>query len=60
LLCSELPTTAAQNNLRVAWLQLREPLGKDQDESESYLIRTRLDLDFNPHSDHTLEVILFI
>jgi DNA-binding SARP family transcriptional activator len=60
LLWPELPTTAAQNNLRVAWSQLREPLGIDQDDSNPYLIGTRLDLDINPHSDHTLEVTFFI
>ena len=56
----ELPTAAAQNNLRVTWSQVRKRIENDQDDSDPYLIGTRLDLGFNPHSDHTLDVTLFL
>ena len=60
LLWPELPTSAAQNNLRVTWSQVRKHLGEDQDGSDPYLVSTRLDLGFNPKSDHTLDVRLFL
>ncbi len=56
----ELPTAAAQNNLRVTWSQVRKRIESDQDDSDPYLIGTRLDLGFNPHSNHTLDVTLFL
>jgi predicted ATPase/DNA-binding SARP family transcriptional activator len=59
LLWPELPTSDAQNNLRVTWSQLRQRLQEDPDASNPYLIGTRLDLQFNPHSDYTLDVALF-
>ena len=60
LLWPELPTAAAQNNLRVTWSQLRKHLKNEQDNSAPYLLATRLDLQFNPHSDYTLDVSLFL
>jgi predicted ATPase/DNA-binding SARP family transcriptional activator len=60
LLWPELPTSAAQNNLRVTWSQVRKHLGEDQDDSDPYLVSTRLELGFNPKSDHTLDVRLFL
>jgi predicted ATPase/DNA-binding SARP family transcriptional activator len=59
LLWPELPTPDAQNNLRVTWSQLRKRLGEAQDEAHSYLLATRLTLQFNPNSDHRLDVTLF-
>ena len=59
LLWPELPTSSAQNNLRVTWSQLRQSLAKDSDDSLPYLIGTRLELRFNPHSDYHLDVTLF-
>ena len=59
LLWPELPTPDAQNNLRVTWSQLRKRLREDPDDSHPYLIGTRLDLQFNPHSGHSLDVTLF-
>ena len=57
----ELPTPSAQNNLRVAWSQLRQSLREAENPGESspYLMSTRLDLRFNPHSDTSLDVTLF-
>ena len=59
LLWPELPTPDAQNNLRVTWSQLRKHLREDQDGANPYLIGTRLDLQFNARSDHSLDVMLF-
>ncbi len=61
LLWPELPTPSAQNNLRVAWSQLRQSLAETENpvESSPYLISTRLELGFNPHSESSLDVIIF-
>jgi predicted ATPase/DNA-binding SARP family transcriptional activator len=56
----ELPTAAAQNNLRVVLSQLRKGMGEESDDSQPYLIGKRFDLGFNPHSDYTLDVTLFL
>jgi predicted ATPase/DNA-binding SARP family transcriptional activator len=59
LLWPELPTAAAQNNLRVTWSQLRQMLKQPKDEAPPFLIATRLDLQFNQHSDYELDVNRF-
>jgi len=61
LLWPELPTPSAQNNLRVAWSQLRQSLTEAENPVESipHLISTRLELRFNLHSDHQLDVTHF-
>lgn len=58
LLWPELPTSDARNNLRVTWSQLRQRLGEHPPE-KPFLISTRLDLRFNPGSDHWLDVAAF-
>lgn len=60
LLWPELPTVAAQNNLRVTWSQLRKRLGNGRGEAALYLIGTRLELSFNPNSAHCLDVTRFL
>jgi DNA-binding SARP family transcriptional activator len=59
LLWPELPTAAAQNNLRVTWAQLQKALGTNGSDEDSHLIGERLTLGFNPHSDHELDMSRF-
>jgi len=59
LLWPDLPTPAAQNNLRVTWAQLQKALGTSDSDEQSYLIGDRLALRFNPLSDHQLDVARF-
>jgi len=59
LLWPDLPTTAAQNNLRVTWAHLQKALGINSSDSQPHLIGGRLSLRFNPLSDHELDVTRF-
>jgi predicted ATPase/DNA-binding SARP family transcriptional activator len=59
LLWPDLPTAAAQNNLRVTWSQLQKALGTGVAGEQSHLIGDRLTLRFNPLSDHELDVARF-
>lgn len=59
LLWPERSTPDAQNNLRVTWARLRKQLVEDAKTPNPYLIGTRLDLQFNAQSDHTLDIARF-
>jgi predicted ATPase/DNA-binding SARP family transcriptional activator len=59
LLWPDLPTPAAQNNLRVTWAHLQKALGTSASDEQSYLVADRLTLRFNPLSDHELDVARF-
>jgi predicted ATPase/DNA-binding SARP family transcriptional activator len=59
LLWPDLPTAAAQNNLRVTWAYLQKALGTSASDEQPHLIGDRLTLRFNPLSDHELDVSLF-
>lgn len=59
LLWPNLPTPAAQNNLRVTWAHLQKALGIKNSDSQPHLIGDRLTLRFNPLSDHELDVSRF-
>jgi DNA-binding SARP family transcriptional activator len=59
LLWPDLPTHAAQNNLRVTWAHLRKVLGTSDSDEQPTLIGDRLALRFNPLSDHELDVARF-
>ena len=59
LLWPDLPTAAAQNNLRVTWAQLKKALGTSASNEQPHLISDRLALGFNPLSDHELDVTRF-
>ena len=60
LLWPDLPTPAAQNNLRVTWAHLQKALGTSaSDDAQPHLIGDRLTLRFNPLSDHELDVARF-
>jgi predicted ATPase/DNA-binding SARP family transcriptional activator len=59
LLWPDLPTHAAQNNLRVTWAHLRKALGTSDSEAQPTLIGDRLALRFNTLSDHELDVARF-
>ena len=59
LLWPDLPTAAAQNNLRVTWAQLQKALGTNASDEQPHLIGDRLTLRFNPLSDHELDVTRF-
>lgn len=59
LLWPDLPTAAAQNNLRVTWAQLQKALGANASDEQPHLIGDRLTLAFNPLSDHELDVTHF-
>jgi predicted ATPase/DNA-binding SARP family transcriptional activator len=59
LLWPDLPTAAAQNNLRVTWAQLQKALGTSGSDELPHLIGDRLTLGFNPLSDHELDVTRF-
>jgi predicted ATPase/DNA-binding SARP family transcriptional activator len=59
LLWPELPTAAAQNNLRVTWAGLRKQLAAPQEEAQPHLLATRLTLQFNPDSATDLDVTRF-
>ncbi len=59
LLWPDLPTAAAQNNLRVTWAYLQKALGTSASAEQPYLIGDRLALCFNPLSDHELDVARF-
>jgi predicted ATPase/DNA-binding SARP family transcriptional activator len=59
LLWPELPTPAAQNNLRVTWAQLQKALGTNASDNQPHLIGDRLTLRFNPLSDYELDVARF-
>lgn len=59
LLWPDLPTSAAQNNLRVTWAKLQKALGTDTSDDQPHLIGDRLSLGFNPLSDHELDVTRF-
>jgi predicted ATPase/DNA-binding SARP family transcriptional activator len=59
LLWPDLPTPAAQNNLRVTWAYLQKALGMSASEPQPTLIGDRLALRFNPLSDHELDVARF-
>lgn len=58
LLWPDLPTPSAQNNLRVTWAHLQKVLGVSASE-QPYLIANRIELRFNPLSDHELDVARF-
>ncbi|MBI1278224.1 MAG: tetratricopeptide repeat protein [Anaerolineaceae bacterium] len=59
LLWPEMPTAAAQNNLRVTWAQLQKALGTNPADEQPYLIGDRLTLRFNPLSDHEQDITGF-
>lgn len=59
LLWPDLPTAAAQNNLRVTWVQLQKALRTSASDAQPHLIGDRLSLRFNPLSDHELDVARF-
>ncbi len=59
LLWPDLPTAAAQNNLRVTWAHLQKALGTSDFEELPPLIGDRLALRFNPLSNHELDVARF-
>ncbi len=59
LLWPDLPTAAAQNNLRVTWALLQKRLGTSSSDRQPHLIGDRLALRFNPLSDHELDVTRF-
>lgn len=59
LLWPDLPTAAAQNNLRVTWAQLQKALGTSKSDEQTPLIGDRLALRFNPRSDYELDVTRF-
>jgi predicted ATPase len=59
LLWPDLPTAAAQNNLRVTWAQLQKTLGTSASDEQPHLIGDRLSLRFNPLSAHELDVARF-
>jgi predicted ATPase/DNA-binding SARP family transcriptional activator len=59
LLWPDLPTAAAQNNLRVTWAHLQKALGINNSDSQPHLIGDRLALRFNPLSDYELDVASF-
>jgi predicted ATPase/DNA-binding SARP family transcriptional activator len=59
LLWPDLPTPAAQNNLRVTWAHLRKALGTSASEAQPTLIGNWLALRFNPLSDYELDVARF-
>jgi predicted ATPase/DNA-binding SARP family transcriptional activator len=59
LLWPDLPTAAAQNNLRVTWAQLQNALGTSASDEQPHLIGDRLTLRFNPLSDHELDAARF-
>lgn len=59
LLWPDLPTAAAQNNLRVTWAHLQKSLGTGKSDEQPPLIGDRLTLRFNPLSDHALDVAHF-
>jgi len=57
LLWPELPENDARNNLRVTWSRLRKTLGASA--GVPFLTSTRFDLQFNPDSNHWLDVAEF-
>ena len=59
LLWPDLPTAAAQNNLRVTRAHLQKALGIKNSDEQPCLIGDRLTLRFNPLSDHELDVTRF-
>jgi predicted ATPase/DNA-binding SARP family transcriptional activator len=59
LLWPDLPTAAAQNNLRVTWAQLQKVLGTRDSDGQLHLIGERLTLRFNPLSDYELDAARF-
>ncbi len=59
LLWPDLPTAAAQNNLRVTWAQLQKALATSDFDEQPPLIGDRLTLRFNPLSNHELDVARF-
>ncbi len=59
LLWPDLPTAAAQNNLRVTWAHLQKALGTSASDEQPHLIGDRLALRFNPLSNHELDVARF-
>lgn len=59
LLWPNLPTAAAQNNLRVTWAQLQKVLGTSSADEQPHLLGDRLSLRFNPLSDYELDVTRF-
>jgi predicted ATPase/DNA-binding SARP family transcriptional activator len=59
LLWPDLPTAAAQNNLRVTWATLQKALGTSAAGEQPHLIADRLALRFNPLSDHELDAARF-
>ena len=59
LLWPDLPTAAAQNNLRVTWAQLQKALATSDSDEQPPLIGDRLTLRFNPLSDHELDAARF-
>jgi predicted ATPase/DNA-binding SARP family transcriptional activator len=59
LLWPDLPTAAAQNNLRVTWAHLQKALGTSASDEQPHLIGDRLALRFNPLSDYELDVARF-
>ena len=59
LLWPDLPTAAAQNNLRVTWAYLQKALRTGDSGVQPHLVGDRLTLRFNRRSDHELDVTRF-
>lgn len=59
LLWPNLPTAAAQNNLRVTWAHLQKALRTEKTTAQPHLVSDRLTLRFNPLSDYDLDVARF-
>ena len=59
LLWPDLPTPAAQNNLRVTWAHLQKALGTSASDEDPYLVGDRLTLRFNPLGDYELDAARF-
>ncbi len=59
LLWPDLPTAAAQNNLRVTWAHLQKELVAGDSGAQAPFIGNRLTLSVNPLSDHALDVSRF-
>src|SRR5512134_467157 len=59
LLWPDMPTAAAQNNLRVTWALLQKALGTGASAGQPHLLGDRLALRFNPLSDYELDVARF-
>jgi DNA-binding SARP family transcriptional activator/predicted ATPase len=54
------PDAVAKKNLRQSLYQLRQVLGETASQEESYLLVSRSTVQFNPASDHALDVTAFL